>query len=151
MDLDRIESLLKLLADHEVSEFQYKDGDQTIRLRLGDIPVPVAAPMAAAPAFAAPVPAAPAEAAPAAEAPDDGLVVVQAPMLGTFYRSPKPEEPPFVEVGAQVTAGTTLCIVEAMKMMNEIEAEVSGTVVEVLVDNAQPVQFGQAIFKIRPA
>ena len=152
MDLDRIESLLKLLAEHDVSEFHYKDGEEALRLRLGAPPATVAAPMmAAAPAVVAQDAPAAASGAEGAAPIDDGTVSVQAPMLGTFYRSPKPDEPAFVEVGSQVSPGTTLCIVEAMKMMNEIESEVAGTVVEILVDNAQPVQFGQVIFKIKPA
>lgn len=154
MDLERIESLLKLLADHDVSEFNYKDEAQTLRLRLGPPPAPVTsmvqAPMmpAVAPAvLAAPVTA---EAAPAASS-DAGLVVVESPMVGTFYRSPSPGAPVFVEAGGSVAKGQALCIVEAMKLMNEIEADVGGTVVEVLVEDAQPVQFGQPLFKIRPA
>jgi len=147
MDLERIESLLKLLAEHDVSEFRFKDTDQQIRLRLGQPPVAVHAaaplPVAAAPAVAA--------AASTPEEADDGLVVVESPMVGTFYRSPAPDSPVFVEVGVEVTKGKTLCIVEAMKLMNEIEAEVSGTVVEILVENAQPVQFGQPLVKIRPS
>lgn len=159
MDLERIESLLKLLADHDVSEFNYKDDAQTIRLRLGPPPAPVAsmvpAPVMPAAAPVAPVAAAPAPAAAAAPAPaadaDAGLVVVESPMVGTFYRSPSPGAPAFAEVGASVTKGQALCIVEAMKLMNEIEADVGGTVVEILVEDAQPVQFGQPLFKIRPA
>ena len=159
MDLDRIEELLKLLSDHDVSEFSYKDSDQTIRLRLGPPPAPVAqmvhaaqpvaaaAPVAAAPAAAAPAAAATA-AAPAAPAEDAGTVV-ESPMVGTFYLAPAPDADPFVKVGDTVKKGQTLCIVEAMKLMNEIEAEVSGTVIEILVDNAQPVQFGQGLFRIR--
>jgi len=157
MDLERIESLLKLLADHDVSEFNYKDEAQTLRLRLGPPPAPVTsmvqAPMM--PAVAQAMPAAPAPAvaaAPAAEASADaGLVVVESPMVGTFYRSPSPDAPVFVEAGGSVAKGQALCIVEAMKLMNEIEADVGGTVVEVLVEDAQPVQFGQPLFKIRPA
>jgi acetyl-CoA carboxylase biotin carboxyl carrier protein len=94
--------------------------------------------------------AAPAD-APASESDaDDGLIVVESPMVGTFYRAASPDSPSFVEVGALVAPGQALCIVEAMKLMNEIEAEVSGTVVEVLAENAQAVQFGQPLFKIRP-
>ncbi|MEQ1505168.1 MAG: acetyl-CoA carboxylase biotin carboxyl carrier protein [Myxococcota bacterium] len=156
MDLDRIESLLKLLSAHDVSEFHYRDGDHTLRLRLGPPPAHMHAvhamqsgpvQVAAAPA-AAPAPAAPG--APAAKA-NDGLVVIESPMVGTFYRSPSPGAPMFVEVGDSVQKGKTLCIVEAMKLMNEIEAEVGGTIAEILVENAQPVQFGQPLFKIRPA
>ncbi len=150
MDLDRIEALLKLLSEHEVSEFAYKDGDASIRLRLGpegipmaQVAAPVAAPVVAAPAAA---PAAPA----AAAAPvDDGLIVVESPMVGTFYRSPAPDKDAYVEVGSTVKSGDTLCIVEAMKLMNEIEADIGGTIAEILVENAQPVQFGQPLFKIR--
>jgi len=156
MDLEQIESLLKMLADHDVSEFRYKDEDRSIQLRLGPPPAPLAqvaqAAMALpAPASAVPAPSAAPAAAPSAEAAsDEGLVVVESPMVGTFYRAPSPGAPLFTDVGQSVTAGQTLCIVEAMKLMNEIEAEVGGTVVEILVENAQPVQFGQPLFKIRP-
>ena len=156
MDLERIESLLKLLADHDVSEFHYKDEGQTLRLRLGPPPARVAAAHALAPAYAPAAPMAPAAAAPPGpaaapgEAADDGLVVVESPMVGTFYRAPSPGAPNFIDVGDSVGPGKTLCIVEAMKLMNEIEAEVAGVVVEILVDNAQPVQFGQPLLKIRP-
>jgi acetyl-CoA carboxylase biotin carboxyl carrier protein len=146
MDLKRIEALLELLANHDVSQFWYKDADAEIELQLGQpvaaAPAPVAMPVAA------PV-AAVVEAAPAAPV-DDGLITVESPMVGTFYRAPGPGAPSFVEVGAVVGPGQTLCIVEAMKLMNEIEAETSGTIVEILIENAQPVQFGQAMFKIKP-
>ncbi len=148
MDLERIESLLKLLAAHDVNEFVYRDADKTLRLRLGPV-VAAVAPAPVAVAAAAPVAAAPA-AAPA-PAKNDGLVVIESPMVGTLYRSPSPGAPVFVEVGSVVQKGKTLCIVEAMKLMNEIEAEVGGTVVEILVENGQPVQFGQPLMKIRPA
>lgn len=155
MDLERIEALLKLLSEHEVSEFQYKDGEQAMRLRIGPPPSPMVAQSYAAPApVAGPAPAAAlaaGPAAPAAEKVEAGLLVVESPMVGTFYRSPAPSAPLFVEVGDTVNPGKTLCIVEAMKLMNEIEAEVAGTIVEILVENAQPVQFGQPLFKIRPA
>jgi acetyl-CoA carboxylase biotin carboxyl carrier protein len=157
MDLERIESLLKLLSAHDVSEFHYRDGDHTIRLRLGPPPAPMMHAMhaMAAPAPVAALPAAAPAAGPAraepAGAKDDGLVVVASPMVGTFYRAPSPGAPVFVDVGQQVTKGKVICIVEAMKLMDEIEAEVSGTVVEILVENAQPVQFGQPLIKIRPS
>ena len=154
MDLERIESLLKLLAEHDVSEFHFKDEAQTLRLRLGPPPAVASAHLpgavAAPVAMAAPAPAAAAASAPAEASGDEGLVVVESPMVGTFYRSPSPGAPSFVEVGDSVGPGKTLCIVEAMKLMNEIEAEVAGTVVEIVADNAQPVQFGQALIKIRP-
>ena len=155
MDLERIEALLKLLSAHDVNEFNFKDDEQSIKMRLGPLPVTVAAAPAvmAAPAAAPAAVAAAPSAAPAPVAPveDSSLVTVESPMVGTFYRAPSPDSDNFVEVGATVSKGQTLCIVEAMKLMNEIESETAGTVVEILVDDAQPVQFGQAMFKIRPS
>ena len=157
MDLEQIQSLLKMLADHDVSEFTYKDEDRSLKLRLGPPPAPVAPmalPQAAAAMLPAPAPAAPAPAAAPAEAAaapsDEGLVIVESPMVGTFYSASSPGAPAFTEVGATVSKGQTLCIVEAMKLMNEIEAETAGTVVEICVENGNPVQFGQPLFKIRP-
>ncbi|MCO4745987.1 MAG: acetyl-CoA carboxylase biotin carboxyl carrier protein [Proteobacteria bacterium] len=147
MDLERIEALLTLLAEHDVSEFKYKDDSHSLQLRLGAVPVaPVmaAAPMAPMAAAAAGAPAA------AAAGGEAGLPAIESPMVGTFYRAPTPDAAPFVKVGDTVSAGSVVCIVEAMKLMNEIEAEVSGTIVEVLVENAQPVQFGQPLFTIQP-
>jgi len=146
MDLERIEALLKLLEAHDVTEFAWRDADKTIRLRLG--PPPMRAHVVAAAHDVAP--ARPAESGPAAAAADDGLKTIDSPMVGTFYRSPKPGAPMFVDVGDKVAPGKTLCIVEAMKLMNEIEAEIGGTIVEILVENGQAVQFGQPLFKIRP-
>src|SRR6186997_174183 len=126
MDLKRIEDLLALLAARDVSEFQYKDGDVSLKLRLGPPPA-IAAPMVHAPMAHAPLPVSTAtvqsapqrEAAPAAApAKDPNAVTVESPMVGTFYRSPSPGAPAFVEVGDRVKAGQTLCIVEAMKLMN---------------------------------
>ena len=149
MDLERIEALLKLLAAHDVTEFAWRDADKTIRLRLG--PPPARTHVVAAAHDAAVLPArAAAEPAPAAAAAEEGLKTIDSPMVGTFYRSPKPGAPVFVEVGDKIAPGKTLCIVEAMKLMNEIEAEIGGTIVEILVENGQPVQFGQPLFKIRP-
>lgn len=153
MDLEHLKSLLALLADHDVSEFQYKDENQQIRLRLGPPPAPVASvgampmpmpAMSAAPAPAA-IPAAPAD----APADDAGTITIESPMVGTFYRASAPDAPAYVEAGQAVAKGAVLCIVEAMKLMNEIEAEQAGTIVEVLVENGQPVQFGQPLFKLK--
>ncbi|MCB9777917.1 MAG: acetyl-CoA carboxylase biotin carboxyl carrier protein [Alphaproteobacteria bacterium] len=146
MDLERIEALLKLMQEYGVAEIGVEDESSRIELRMQGAAVAVAAPVAVAP-VAAPV-AAQSPAAPAAPA-DDG-VSVEAPMVGTFYRSSKPGARPFVEVGERVSKGQVLCIIEAMKLMNELEAEVSGTVVEILVENGEGVQFGQALFRIRP-
>lgn len=149
MDLERIEALLRLLSEHDVSEFAFKDTEQSIRLRLGPPEVQVAHVAAPAAAIAA-APGAPAAAPAVAASVDDGGFTVESPMVGTFYRAPGPDASCYVDVGSKVKKGDTLCIVEAMKLMNEIEAEVSGTVVEILVDNAKPVQFGTPLFKIRP-
>ena len=158
MDLERMESLLKLLVEHDVKEFHYKDAEQSLRLRIGPqlvqalaaAPAVVAAAPVAAAGPAATSPAAPA-ASPAPAASGGNLKAVESPMVGTFYRSSSPGAASFVEVGDTVQKGQTLCIVEAMKLMNEIEAEVAGVIAEVLVENGQAVQFGQALFKIRPA
>jgi acetyl-CoA carboxylase biotin carboxyl carrier protein len=151
MDLERMQELFELLSKYDVSEFKYKDADQSMKLRVGAIPAPVVAGHAYAPAPAAAPAAAPvaAAAAPAAEESNEGLTLVESPMVGTFYRSPNPDSPAFVEVGSKVTAGEPLCIVEAMKLMNEIEAEISGTIVAILAEDGTPVQFGQDLFKIR--
>ena len=149
MDLKQIEALIQLLNQNEVTEFQFKDDSTEMKLRLGQENTVIAAPTV----MAAPMPiaAAPVAAASAAAEVSDGLVTIDAPMVGTFYRSPSPDAASFVEVGQRVTKGTVLCIVEAMKLMNEIECEASGEIVEILVENAQPVQFGQPLFKIRPS
>jgi len=148
VELEEIRALLELLKEYEVGEYQYRDADHNIRLRLGP-PVVAAAPIAQQVIAAQPAPAA--VAASEAAAPSDGSVAQESPMVGTFYASPSPDSPAFVQVGDTVSKGQVLCIVEAMKLMNEIEAEVSGVVSEILVENGQPVQFGQDLFRIRPA
>ena len=153
MDLKNIKKLLELLADQDVAEFAYKGEDQSIEWKfnsaMGAVPQMVAA--APAPVAVAAPTAAPAAAPPAGADPmDDGSGAVEAPMVGTFYASPSPDADPFVKVGQKVEVGTTLCIVEAMKLMNKIEAEVAGVVSEILVKAAQPVQFGLEMFRIRP-
>ena len=146
MDLKQISNLLELLAEHDVSEFRYEDETFNLRLRIGPQGVPVlqhsvAAPVAAAPAAAA---------AAAAPAVDSSLIAIESPMVGTYYSAPSPDASPYVAIGDRVSKGQTLCIVEAMKMMNEIESEVAGTVAEILNSDGQPVQFGQALFRIKP-
>ena len=153
MDLERMQELFQLLSKYDVSEFKYKDADQSMKLRVGAIPAPVVAAQAFAPAAAAPVAAAPvaAAASPAAtpaEESTEGLTLIESPMVGTFYRSPNPDSAPFVEVGTKVTAGQPLCIVEAMKLMNEIEAEFDGVCLEVLVENGKPVEYGDPLFRV---
>ncbi len=153
MDLERIERLLGLLEDRGVNEFLYEDSDIKLRLRLGE-QAPVYAPaqmMAPAPVHAAATPAAAPVAAAAAPAANSNLGTVESPMVGTFYTAPAPDAKSYCEVGDRVSKGQVLCIVEAMKLMNEIESEVAGVVTEVLVANGDAVQFGQALFLIDPA
>ena len=143
MDLERIESLIKLMKTYDVAEVAVAGKDGRLRIRLGGVAAPVA--MQAAPRHA--------DAPSAAEAvkPREDGHVVKSPMVGTFYRSPRPDAPTFVELGHRVRKGQPLCIVEAMKLMNELESDVDGIVVEILAENAQPVQFGQPLFRITPA
>jgi acetyl-CoA carboxylase biotin carboxyl carrier protein len=153
MNLDQMKALLGMLHEHEVSEFQYKDEAISLRLRLGPPPAPVAmaapAPIAAAShAPAAPLPVA--VTAPSAAPTTAGTVVVESPMVGTLYIASAPGAEPFVAVGQRVEAGAPLCIIEAMKLMNVIEADVAGVLVERLVGDGQPVEYGQPIFRIRP-
>lgn len=132
-----------------MNEFTYETEALSLSVNFGAQVVQGMAPMMAAPQLQAPAPAA---AAAPAEAPAVSPGVgIESPMVGTFYSAPSPEQPAFAKVGDKVSKGQTLCIIEAMKLMNEIEAEVGGTVLEILVENGQPVQFGQVLFKIDPA
>ena len=144
--LEQLEALLTTLEEKKVAEFEYEDEKIRLRVALGRAQVAVVG--AAAPAFA---PAAAPGGAPAAEALEAGVVYVTSPFVGTFYRAPSPEAGNFVEVGASVKQGQALCIIEAMKLMNEIESEFSGTVTEILVENGKSVEFGQKLFKIKKA
>ena len=147
MDLESIESLIKLMREHQVAELSFEDADIKVSVRLGaesGVQVVAAAP---APVAAAPAPAATQQ----APAPVSDGHVIAAPMVGTFYRSPNPNAPAYVEVGAVVRKGQPLCIVEAMKLMNEIESDVDGVITEILAVNAEPVQFGQPLFRIARA
>jgi acetyl-CoA carboxylase biotin carboxyl carrier protein len=161
MDLKDIKSIVDLMKKNALSEFEMEEGDFKIKLkrdavgkpRKGEAMVMQEAPMVlpAAPAPAVPAPAAPAPAAPAPPAPAPEGTEVKSPMIGTFYRKPSPDAEPFVEVGAKVGADTVVCIVEAMKVMNEIKAEVKGTIIEVLMEEGKPVEYGQALFRIDPS
>jgi acetyl-CoA carboxylase biotin carboxyl carrier protein len=148
LPLDELQSLLKTLDEGGASEYEYED--EKIRVKVvmarGQAPV-VTGVMAAAAAVAA----GPASAAPsvAALAVDPNVVFVTSPFVGTFYRAPSPESEAFVSANGTVKKGQTLCIIEAMKLMNEIEAEFSGTVLEILVDSGKSVEFGQKLFKIK--
>jgi len=148
-----VEHLMEMMVAHDVTEIDIEDGPRKIVLKRGSFAAAMATPTAMAPTMiAAPAPAlatAPAE-APAAEEKSD-LIEITSPMVGTFYASSSPDSDPFASAGANVTDNTVVCIVEAMKVMNEIKAECSGTVAEVCVKNAEPVEFGQVLFKVKPA
>jgi len=153
MDIRKVKKLIELLEESNIDEIEIKEGEESVRISRNSASVlaaaaaaPVAAPIApvAAPAPVAAAPAAPAESA----APDTAGHVVKSPMVGTFYRSPSPSSPSFVEVGQHVKAGDVICIVEAMKMMNQIEADKTGTIEAILVENGQPVEFDQALVTI---
>jgi len=157
MDLDQLKQLLELVREHELSEFEVEQGGLRLKIRKdakGQLPVvhqvvtavpavPVAAPVASPPppSLAYPV-----------SAPDEAeieLAVVKSPIVGTFYRANEPGAPAFVEVGTTVKRGEVLCIIEAMKLMNEIESEYDGEVANIYVENGQPVQYGERLFAIR--
>jgi acetyl-CoA carboxylase biotin carboxyl carrier protein len=146
VDISEIRKLIRLIQDTDVAEIEVSDGSQTVRLTRQSAAAPVQLvqqPVAAA----APAPAAtPAAAAPA----QNEAHLLKSPMVGTFYRAASPEAEPFASEGKKVKKGETLCIIEAMKLMNEIEAEYDGVVEEVLVENATPVEYGQPLFVIRP-
>ena len=144
IDLDPVRALADLAVEKDLSEIEYEASGQRIRLvRQAPAVVPAPAPPAVQPAAAAPPPA--------AETPaDDNAVYIESPMVGTFYSAPAPDAPPFVEPGDRIEKGRVVCIVEAMKLMNEIEAETGGVVAEQLVENGQGVEFGQRLFKIVP-
>jgi acetyl-CoA carboxylase biotin carboxyl carrier protein len=145
MDLRKLKKLIDLVQESGIAELEITEGEEKVKIVKGGVVVTAPA-AAAAPALdarpapsAAPAPASEPEAAPEGH-------VVKAPMVGTFYRSPSPDAKPFVEVGQAVKEGDTICIIEAMKLMNEIEADASGTVKAILVENGQPVEYGQPLF-----
>lgn len=148
MDIRKVKKLIELLDESGVAEIEIKEGEESVRISRGVSNTQVMMPPAM-PAVAAPVAAAPAAEAPVAAA--DNVPSghsVNSPMVGTFYEAPAPGQASFVEVGQSVKEGETLCIIEAMKMLNQIEADKSGVIKAKLVDNAQPVEFGQALFII---
>lgn len=149
MDLRKLKTLIDLVAESGISELEVTEENDKVRIVNKVQTVAVAAPAVTAAPVVAAAPATPAAAAPApAEEPIVQGKTVTSPMVGTFYRAPNPGAEPFVKVGDHVEAGQTLGIIEAMKLLNEIEAETSGTVKEICVENAQPVEFGQPLFII---
>ena len=158
MDLKDIKQVIDLMKRAELTEFDLeKEGFKLHLSRKGEEVAPQiiqAAPVAAAPVAAAPAPvAAPAAGAAPAAAPveEKGISIIKSPMVGTFYSAPSPESPVFAEVGSKVKADSIVCIIEAMKVMNEIQAELSGTITEVLVENGDAIEYGQPLFKVKTA
>ena len=162
LDLNALRELLTVINQTDIAEFNLKSGDFQLVVRkgtpIGELPAvpsvsvqspapsPPAAPTPAPPIAAPPTPPAPSAAPPK----NNRLVDVISPMVGTFYSSPVPEEPPFVNVGDRIRPGQTVCIIEAMKLMNEIEAESAGEIVEVLAKNGEPVEYGQVLMRVNP-
>jgi acetyl-CoA carboxylase biotin carboxyl carrier protein len=148
MDLRKLKKLIDLVQESGIAELEITEGEEKVKIvKGGTISVSQAAPAAPPPPAAPPAAAPAAAAAPAPEAaPVQEGHVVKAPMVGTFYRSPSPDAKVFVEVGQSIKEGQTICIIEAMKLMNEIEADASGVVKAILVENGQPVEYGQPLF-----
>ena len=147
MDIRKVKKLIELLEASDIAEIEIKEGEESVRISRGATSVPAPIAYQAPPAAPAPV----AAAAPAAEpapAPDTSGNTIKSPMVGTFYRSPSPSSPVFVEVGKHVKAGDVVCIVEAMKMMNQIEADHAGVVEAILVEDGEPVEFDQPLITI---
>jgi len=158
MDLKEIQNLIKFVSNSGVAEVKLETGDIKITIRTTlegnspDITYVQQAPMQQALAAPAPVAAAPATpAAPASSDDNSKYVTIKSPMIGTFYRKPSPDKPVFVEVGSSIGKGDVLCVVEAMKLFNEIEAEISGKIVKILVDDMSPVEFDQPLFLVDPS
>jgi len=153
IDIRKLKELVRLMVENDLSELDLKDQEETVTIKRGitGVPMVAAQPMAYArpPVALGPVEGEGGEAAPPAS--DAGLIAIESPMVGTFYSAATPESPAFVQVGAQVSSGTVVCLIEAMKVFNEIKSEVSGTIERVLVNSNEPVEFGQKMFMVRPA
>ncbi|MDB9527089.1 acetyl-CoA carboxylase biotin carboxyl carrier protein [Oscillatoria sp. CS-180] len=162
LNFNELRELVTTLSQTDISELTLKSGDFELTLRkqgalvvsspsadtVSVTPVPVSAQSGEIPQpIVVSPPAAPPTPPPSV---DSNLVEITSPMVGTFYRAPAPEEPPFVDVGDRIQSGQTVCIIEAMKLMNELEAEVTGEIVEILVENSQPVEFGQPLMRVKP-
>jgi acetyl-CoA carboxylase biotin carboxyl carrier protein len=160
VDLEKLKQLIEILEESGLSELEMEEEGSRIRLQkpnAAPAPLPVAPPVHIAPPQASasaadPIDDAPVSASQAAKDAivDDGLVTIDAPMVGVFYSSPSPEDDAFVKPGDQISVDQTICIVEAMKLMNEVTSKIRGEIVRVLVDNAEPVEFGQPLFAVRP-
>lgn len=160
LSVNELRELVAALNQTDIAELTFKSDQFELTLRKPsalqpDVVMNAAPPAATAalPMTSGPLPPSPNSAAPPAELPaqptDPALVEIKAPMVGTFYRSPTPDEASFVEVGDRIQSGQTVCIIEAMKLMNELEAEISGEIVDILVENAEPIEFGQPLMRVR--
>lgn len=152
IETNKLKELIQLMVDNDLTELDLQDEKQTVTLKRGyqGGPIVHAAPapvLAAAPIAAA----APVAGVPAAPSHDPGLIAIESPMVGTFYASANPDAPPFVAPGAAISPGAVLCLIEAMKVFNEIKADKTGTIAQVLVKNGEPVEFGQKLFLVKPS
>ena len=157
MDLKQIKQIIDLMKRSELTEFAVEEEGFKLKIRRGLNGAPVVT-SNGGPSPSVPEPAPAPAAAPASpsiasgeDREESGIAYIKAPMVGTFYRSPSPESPPFIELNAKVAENTVVCIIEAMKIMNEIQAEAKGTILDVLIENGQPVEYGQRLFKIKQA
>jgi acetyl-CoA carboxylase biotin carboxyl carrier protein len=154
MDLRKLKTLIELVQESGIAELEITEGEERVRISRalpgGQMMMPTTPATMLVPAGGAPAAAAAAAVAAAEEPVEEGHVV-KSPMVGTFYRSPSPGAPSFIEIGQTITAGQTLCIIEAMKLLNEIESDVAGVVKKVLVENGQPVEYGQPLFLVGQA
>jgi acetyl-CoA carboxylase biotin carboxyl carrier protein len=153
VDLKDIKAIIDLMRKNSVSEFELEKQDFKIRLKRGGNggAIPIPSEDTSIVAYQQPGLSMAVAAVPLPPVPASNEVEIKSPMIGTFYRSPSPESAPYIEVGAEVNPDTVVCIIEAMKVMNEIKAEAKGVITQVLLENAKPVEFGQPLFKIRPA
>ena len=164
MTIDEIKELIQVVNESGIAELEVFRGDNSVRIRRSHVattqefvlppqPAMMAPPIAAAAGLNTPpvASAAAPPAAPPAPVPDDKTVYVKSPIVGTYYEAGSPGAPPFVKVGDRVSAGQVLCIIESMKLMNEIESDVSGTILSTLIENGRPVEYGEALFAIQPA
>jgi len=148
MNLKELKELIELVKSTEVAELEWERSGVRVRIRRGEPPRPIAT--EAAIVGRSPLPPGPAEQPESAAGPAGSGVLIRSPIVGTFYRAASPEAPPYVERGDRVRRGQILCVVEAMKLMNEIESEVDGVVSEIFVENARPVEYGEVLFRIEP-
>lgn len=159
MNQKELKELIEFLIEKDIAEFELERGDVKVKIKRAAEPAPPdsryfavhPAPAAVIAGMAVPPPAPPAATEPGPTPPEENLQAVRSPIVGTFYEAPSPGAPPFIKIGDRVEVGQVLCIVEAMKLMNEIECDVAGEVVKKLVTNGQPIEYGQELFAIRPA